>query len=337
LTTPRYRPMPARLDRLHLTPERSAQTPGPHASSFSLTLVAALGLALLAAAMIAPVAALMIAAAGFRFPFPRIFDRTVMATLFATLLLFAPRLKLLAFLRGGFGGVMVGVWEGFGGLVLAGAAMAVLFALAAIAGVKIRGSVIPWSVLRYLPAAVLISVIEEGFFRAFLLAGMEGELGSPGALFASSAVFAIVHVIRSPARFYLTKFEPMAGVENLAAYAERIIRPEVGPPLLGLFLLGLVLGQAFVATRSVYPSLGLHVGLVLGAKTWRLAAGDTIPRWLAGTGPVPLVAAPAAWAVSVIMLIVLLLWPGPTPALRYSPSGGKTSGRGERGEGEFPQ
>jgi membrane protease YdiL (CAAX protease family) len=160
----------------------------------------------------------------------------------------------------------------------------------------------------YLPAAIVIAVIEEGFFRAFLLAGIQRERGSAAALIASSAIFALVHVIRSPARFYLTRFEPMAGAKALAAYAARLSRPEVGPSLLGLFLLGLVLGQAFVLTRRVYCSLGLHVGLVLGAKAWGRAVGGIIPRWLAGPGSVPVIAAPAAWVISAIMLLMLRRW-----------------------------
>jgi membrane protease YdiL (CAAX protease family) len=276
--------------------------------SFSLTLIAALGLALVAAVISAPVAAMAVAAAGLSFPFPRIFDRAVMMTLFATLLLFARRLKLLDFLRQGFGTARVGVWQALSGLALSAGAIGVLFTLVAIAGGNVRGPVIAASVLRYLPAAMLIAVIEEGFFRAFLLTGIEGEFGSFPALLASSAIFALAHVMRSHTRFYLTRFEPMAGAKTLAAYAEQIIHFEIGAPLLGLFLLGLLLGEAFVLTHRAYYSLGLHVGFVLGAKTWRAAVGGAIPQWLAGPGPVPLIAAPAAWVTSAIMLIVLPMW-----------------------------
>ena len=38
--------------------------------------------------------------------------------------------------------------------------------------------------------------------------------------------------------------------------------------VLGLFLLGLALGEAFIRTRQVYLSIGLHAGLVIGAKCW---------------------------------------------------------------------
>jgi membrane protease YdiL (CAAX protease family) len=280
--------------------------------SFLLTLLAASGLALGAAVIIAPMAAMAVSAAGFSFPFPRIFDRTVMVTLFATLLVFARPLRLHCFLRNGFANAQAAVWRGLSGVALAASAIGVLFALAAIAGGSIHGGMIAASMLRYLPAAILIAAIEEAFFRAFLLTGMEDELGSSGALLASSAIFALVHVIRSPAHFYLIQFRPLAGAKTLALYVERVFHLEVGPSLLGLFLLGIVLGQAFVLTRQVYCSLGLHVGFVLGAKTWRVGVGGAIPRWLAGPGAVPLIAAPAAWLASAIMLGVLRLWLSPT-------------------------
>jgi CAAX protease family protein len=285
----------------------------------------ALGLALIGALVVAPIAALVLGVAGFHFPFPRIFDRAVMLTLLAALIVEARRLTVRELLRKGFNRPKTGMWGALSGLMLAGVAIAVIFGLAAMAGADIHGSMIAPLLVRYFPAAVLIAVLEEAFFRAFLLCGLEGQLGSFGALLASSAIYAIVHVIRSPARFYVMDFEPLAGVENLAAYADRMIRPENARLLLGLFLLGLILGEAFLLTRRVYVSLGVHAGFVLGAKTWRVAVGGAIPEWLAGPGSVPLVAAPAAWILSAVMLTLLYLWlseplPHPEPFAHSSPA-----------------
>jgi len=109
----------------------------------------------------------------------------------------------------------------------------------------------------------------------------------------------------------------MAGAKTLAAYGERIVHVDVGSLLLGLFLLGLVLGEAFVLSRRVHCSVGLHVGFVLGAKSWRLAVGGPIPRWLAGPASVPLIAAPAAWATSLVLMVVLTLWLGQSRRLTH--------------------
>ena len=283
-------------------------------ASFVSMLLEALLVAVVAAVMIAPFAAIALAAARFSFPFPRIFDRVVMVTLLAALLMFARQLRLIQLLREGFGTNRGYMWQGLAGLGLAAGAVSTLFVLASLAGGNIRRTEILPSVLRYFPAAMLIAVIEEGFFRAFLLAGMESELGSSAGLIASSAIFAFVHVIRSPAHFYLVHFDPLAGAKTLVAYAERIMQIGSGPALLGFFLLGLVLGEAFVLTRRVHCSVGMHLGFVLGAKTWRQAVGGAIPRWLAGGGSVPLLAAPATWGISAIVLILLFLRLAPSRA-----------------------
>ena len=338
-TIERPNPCQALQGSARQTHDGLCQASTPNSASWLPTLIAASISAVVAAVIIAPFTAIAVAAAGLSFPFPRIFDRTVMVTAFAALLLFARRLKLLELLRRGFTTERIGIWQAFGGLALASGAVGVLFTLAAVAGGSLRGSAIGASVLGYLPAAVLIAIIEEGFFRAFLLAGIEGEYGSAGGLLASSAIFALVHVIRSPAHFYVVQFDPLAGAKTLAAYVERMFALEVGAPLLGFFLLGIVLGEAFVLTRRVHCSVGLHVGFVLGAKTWRLAVSGAIPRWLAGPGAVPLVAAPAAWAISAVVLVVLSLWLGqrgplahPQP-LAQSPSARIRGNNAERGAG----
>jgi hypothetical protein len=106
----------------------------------------------------------------------------------------------------------------------------------------------------------------------------------------------------------LTGFHPGAGLHNLTASAAQLGHPIVAAPtLVGLFLLGMVLGEAFMATGTVWFSIGLHAGFVLGAKTWPLVAHGNAPisRWIAGPGPVPLIAAPAAWAIALVLLMAL--------------------------------
>ncbi len=271
-------------------------------------LIVALCTTLLITVAVAPIVAVAVALAGYRFPFPRIFDRTLVVTLFAILLMLAPRLELFDLLREGFDGPKRGIWHVFGGFGLSFGAVAALFGMARIAGATLDTHIIVVSCVRYLPAAILIALIEETFFRAFLLAGLQREIGACGALLLSSGIYAGVHVIRSPARFYVVDFEPRAGAETLAACAGRLLDVHAVVPMIGLFLLGMVLGQAFIGGRGVYLPLGLHAGFVMGAKSWRSAVRGVIPRWLAGPGAIPLLAAPAAWALSVTIFAILYLW-----------------------------
>lgn len=282
---------------------------------FTVTFAAAVLLSVLAAALLAPLVAYALALAGAHLPFPRIFDRVVMVTAGVGLALAARPLGLPDLLRSGFHGLRTGLPPVVAGLAGASAIMAALLALAlwfasqpvAVTSLAARG-------LRYGGAALLIAVIEESFFRAILLGGLRRDFGARVALVASSAVYALAHLVRAPAHYYLSGFHPAAGLDNLAASLARLAHPDgLLAMLFGLFLLGLALGEGFLLTRRVYLSIGLHAGFVMGAKCWPLvaaAAPRAIPGWLAGRGPVPLIAAPTAWLAAVALIIAMRLWYG---------------------------
>ena len=196
------------------------------------------------------------------------------------------------------------------GIAVSFCAIAILFALALTAG---GGGAADFGKVAsklpsYILSAIAIAIIEEGFFRAFLLGGMRRDFGTMGALIASSAFYAVAHLVRSPARFYVTQYEPAAGLMTLAHSMDQMSHPATAiPTLIGLFLLGIVLGEAYLLTGSVYFSIGLHCGFVLGAKLWPkiILNRATLPWWIAGAGPVPLIGGAAAWAIATIILISL--------------------------------
>jgi membrane protease YdiL (CAAX protease family) len=277
--------------------------------SFTAKFALALAAGLIAAVVVAPIAALAVASAGWRFPFPRIFDRTVMATLFLAMLWAARDLKLASLLGHGFrhpakeSSVRV-----IRGLAVSFCAIAILFALALTVGGGGTGDfgAVASRVPGYILSAIAIAIIEEGFFRAFILGGMRSDFGSMGAILASSAFYSVAHLLRSPAHFYATRYEPAAGLVTLAHSMDQLSHPATAiPTLIGLFLLGIVLGEAFLLTGSVYFSIGLHCGFVLGAKLWpKIVLGrGALPWWIAGAGPVPLIGGAAAWALAIIILI----------------------------------
>ena len=277
---------------------------------FTLRLTIALLLAAAAAALVAPFAAVALGAAGFRFPFPRIFDRTVMLTLAVMLMLWARQLGVSRLLRRGFARPLDNLGVMVRGLAVAAAVIAILLALGAAFGGRddMRAGEALARAPKYVAGAILVAIIEEGFFRAFMLGGMLEDFGRTGALALSAAVYALAHLVRSPARFYLAGFDATAGLHNLYASLAQLTHPAAAlPALVGLFLLGLVLGQAFLMTGKIYFSAGLHAGLVIGVKLWPYsdASGAALPHWIVGYYRPPLISGAAAWVMALIILVLL--------------------------------
>jgi membrane protease YdiL (CAAX protease family) len=274
---------------------------------FTLRLTIAFLLAAIAAALIAPFAAIALAAAGCHFPFPRIFDRTVMIALAVILVLWARRLGVARLLRRGFARPLDNLGMILRGLLIAAAVIAILLALGAAFGGRneMHAGEALARVPKYVAGAILIALIEEGFFRAFLLGGMLEDFGRTAALVIQAAVYALAHLVRSPTRFYLASFDVTAGFHNLYASLAQLTHPAAAlPALAGLFLLGLVLGEAFLVTGNVYFSVGLHAGLVIGVKLWPFsnAPGVALPHWIAGYDRPALISGAAAWVMALILL-----------------------------------
>jgi membrane protease YdiL (CAAX protease family) len=274
---------------------------------FAIVLVAGI----VAAIIFAPLAAVAVSAAGWHYPFPRIWDRTVMATLLVAMLFAARDLNLVSLLSRGFrhppGPSIARAIRGF---VVAMIAIAILFGLAlgvGGGGVGNHGAAVAL-IPKYFLSAIAIAFIEEAFFRAFLLGGMASDFGNRVALIASATIYAIAHLVRSPARFYVTGYEPAAGLMTLAHSLDQFSDPAIAiPTLIGLFLLGIVLGEAYILTGSVYFSIGLHCGFVLGAKMWPkiILNRAAIPWWIAGGGAIPLIGGAAAWVIAIAIFATL--------------------------------
>ena len=278
--------------------------------SFTLRLTIVIVASVVAATIIAPFAAMIVAAMGFHFPFPRIFDRTVMVMVALALIAQWRELRVVPLLRGGFARPIRNLPRATRGFLIAIAAIATLVYVAVFLGAHAdETSAGIWqATAKYFIAAIVIAIIEEGFFRAFLMVGMEGEFGRTPALLISSAIYAIAHLVRSPAKFYVTGFHPLAGFETLGLSLAHLANPAAMlPTFIGLFLLGIVLGEAFLETGNVYFSIGLHAGFVLGSKLWpkMTSAGVVLPGWLRGYGSQPLISGFAAWMVALAILLLI--------------------------------
>ncbi len=280
-------------------------------ASFGATFLRVLAIGAVAAAILSPIVSYPLTLAGFSFPFPRIFDRVAMVTIGAALLWFAQDLRLGELLREGFEHPrlnLASLVRGFGAGL---AAILVLFGLALFCTQQIP-SVVALAIraLKFLPAALLIGVIEEAFFRAILLGGLMRQWARRDALVTSSLIYAAAHLVRGPKHLYLIGFHPLAGFTTLFASLIRVVTPgNLIAMAFGLFLLGLVLGRAFLLTGRVYFAVGLHAALIVGAKCWPVVVGSITPGWwLAGPGPVPLIAAPAGWLIALLLFVFVRRW-----------------------------
>ena len=277
-------------------------------TSFTAKLVVAFLAGLAAAVVLAPFVAVAVAQLGFHFPFPRIFDRVVMIALALVLILGAQNLRLVPLLRAGFAKPLANFAITARGLLVALGVMLVLFLVASL----MEGFPSPGPAARLLPkyvlSAAVIALLEEAFFRAFLFRGMEGDFGTTGALIVSSAIYALAHLMLAPARFYATTLDLTAGVRTLGLSFSQLSAPlSALPTMIGLFLLGVVLAEAFILTGTVWFSVGLHAGFVIGAKLWpkMMVTSRGLPGWLAGWGRQPLISGAAAWVAALAVLLLM--------------------------------
>ncbi len=130
--------------------------------------------------------------------------------------------------------------------------------------------------------AFLIAFVEELLFRAMLLAGLLEEFGPRGvpvAVVLGALLFAGAHYIRA--------------VKRRWTFA-------------GHLALGLLLCIAFVCTRDIWLSFGLHAGGVLVLMAVRPLVRYTGPAWLIGASIFPYAGVAGIVALGVLSLNIWL-------------------------------
>ena len=170
-----------------------------------------------------------------------------------------------------------------------------------------------WSRLgKLVLASITVPLIEEAFFRGIIL----GVLLKGGrkylAIVAVSALFAVVHFLKAPDRTSAT-VTWTSGFNSIShAFAQ------FGSPIMllaaftTLFLIGCILADARVFTRSLWLPIGLHAGWIFGSGVFSLLARRQMLAlpWLGNNllvGVIPLGVATITW-------ILMRAW------LRHDPS-----------------
>ena len=195
----------------------------------------------------------------------QIFRRCVSVAAGLSLWLIIRRLQNRSFGSYGLPGFREGRRDLYFGLALGVGTLLALLAFGLLTG-ACRIGVTPdrvrlWqTLLSFLPAALLVGVLEELVFRGLILQQLLGY-SKPLAVLLSSASYSAVHLKTT--------------TTGLAVWLE----------LGGLFLLGAVLAFSYLRTGRLYLAVGLHATLAYGARVNKLLVAFPHPSlsWLIGT------------------------------------------------------
>ncbi|RMG44410.1 MAG: CPBP family intramembrane metalloprotease [Candidatus Dadabacteria bacterium] len=164
--------------------------------------------------------------------------------------------------------------------------------------------------LKLVPAAFIIALIEESFFRALLYQKIKEISSLIPALLISSFIYAVVHFLTPDKSFTYSGYSLFVGFEYLGVVLKRLTLAGVPQGIIGLMLVGIVLCVALERTKNIYFSIGLHAGWIMAVKGIYYFTA-TVPGAVFLSGPgrrYYLVTEPLGWlSVAVVFLIVLLV------------------------------
>ena len=155
-----------------------------------------------------------------------------------------------------------------------------------------------------LVAASIVPILEELFFRGFILGVLLRSFSRLGALLLSSGLFSIVHFLKAP-----DSTTPNDAVRWFSGF-DSITHSfgQFGDPMLlmagfmTLFAIGCVLADARLQTSSLWLPIGLHAGWIFANGTFSKAAHREVLAlpWFGKdllVGIVPLILALTSWTL----------------------------------------
>jgi uncharacterized protein len=152
-------------------------------------------------------------------------------------------------------------------------------------------------------AAIVVPVLEELFFRGFILGILLRSFSLMVALLLTSALFSIIHFLKAPET--TTPNESVSWLSGFVSIANSFwqFRDPVllAAGFLTLFLIGCILADARLTTRSLWLPIGLHAGWIFANGTFSKATHRELLAlpWLGKdllVGIVPFILALASWA-----------------------------------------
>jgi membrane protease YdiL (CAAX protease family) len=161
----------------------------------------------------------------------------------------------------------------------------------------------------FLGTAIVVSAVEEAFFRGALLGLVRRTASAKVALGFVSALFAVLHFLKPPAHALADgpvlwdtgfKFLPL----TFWQFSDPLL---VLGGFTTLFAVGWILGWARLRTGALWLPIGLHAGWIFGLKTFSKRSHHlALPNWWAGPdllhGAGPVAAVLLTWGLLAVFL-----------------------------------
>jgi membrane protease YdiL (CAAX protease family) len=171
---------------------------------------------------------------------------------------------------------------------------------------SLRGNVAWGAFGKILAAAAFVPLIEEGLFRGLILGILLRSGRTYLAIFVTSALYSVVHFLKAP-EGTSTVVNWMSGFNSIAHSFSQFAQPVlVAAAFTTLFLIGWILSDARLRTRSLWLPIGLHAGWIFANGSFnRIARREIlILPWLGKNllvGLVPL-------SVCLLTWLLVRLW-----------------------------
>lgn len=117
-------------------------------------------------------------------------------------------------------------------------------------------------------SGMTVGIVEEFFFRGFIYVNLSRRVNNWVAILLTSVFYSICHFFDNGQIFVPQNPSFSDAMRLMFGYVEPLVkRPQViFPEFMGLFLFGVLLNIAFIRTRSIFHSIGIHAGAVFLIK-----------------------------------------------------------------------
>jgi len=161
-------------------------------------------------------------------------------------------------------------------------------------------------IVKYGFIGCLIGFMEESFFRGYLLQSFQENMSVPKAVCVCSLIYSLLHFFKADV-FVSTGFQPFVGFVTIVQFFKPMFFEFIKnlPAIIGLFLVGVVLSYAFIKTKSLYLSIGLHAGMVFMMKTDALFLVRVREKQDLLFGDSDLVTGVLVWSLLIFILFVI--------------------------------